>query len=100
MSFPRSVQTEKLADALLSLQSREECYAFLEDVCTIKEILSMSQRLHVAELLSQGGSYQQVCEESGASSATVGRVKRCLDYGTGGYKMILERQKGDKDVQK
>ncbi len=99
MGFPKNAQTDALANAVLSLQSREECYAFFEDICTIKEVLSMAQRLRVADLLSQGESYQRVCEKTGASSATVGRVKRCLDYGTGGYKMILDRQKGDGYVQ-
>ncbi len=95
MSFPRNSQTDVLAQAILSLKNEEECYAFFEDVCTIKEVLSMAQRLRVATLLSQGASYQSVCDKTGASSATVGRVKRCLDYGAGGYQMILDRQKGD-----
>ena len=94
VSFPKNDQTDALARAILSLRSEEECYAFFEDVCTIKEVLSMAQRLRVAELLAEGNSYQGVCEKTGASSATVGRVKRCLDYGSGGYSMIIERQKG------
>ena len=94
LSFPKNEQTDALAQAILSLRSEAECYAFFEDVCTIKEVLSMAQRLSVAELLSEGNSYQSVCEKTGASSATVGRVKRCLDYGSGGYSMIIDRQKG------
>lgn len=95
MGLPRNPQTDDLANAILSLRDKDECYAFFEDVCTIKEVLSMAQRLRVASLLSEGESYQRVCESTGASSATVGRVKRCLDYGTGGYKLILDRQKGE-----
>lgn len=94
MGFPRNAQTDALFQAILSLKDKDECYAFFEDVCTVKEVLSMAQRLRVAELLSEGASYQSVCEQTGASSATVGRVKRCLDYGTGGYQFIIERQKG------
>ena len=94
LSFPKNEQTDALAHAIMSLRSEAECYAFFEDVCTIKEVLSMAQRLRVAELLSEGNSYQSVCEKTGASSATVGRVKRCLDYGSGGYSMIIDRQKG------
>lgn len=94
MGLPHNAQTDALASAILSLQSQEECYAFFEDICTIKEVLAMAQRLRVAQLLSQGESYQDVTEQTGASSATVGRVKRCLDYGTGGYQMILNRQRG------
>lgn len=95
MGLPKNELTDELTEAILSLRTKEECYAFFEDVCTIKEVLSMAQRLRVASLLSGGASYQRVCEETGASSATVGRVKRCLDYGTGGYQMILERRKGE-----
>lgn len=95
MGLPRNSQTDALAQAILSLRSADEFYAFFEDVCTIKEVLSMAQRLRVAELLSEGQSYQSVCDQTGASSATVGRVKRCLDYGSGGYQMILSRQEGE-----
>ena len=99
MGFPKNSQTDALANAILSLQTVDECYAFFEDVCTIKEVLSIAQRLRVASLLSEGESYQQVCKETGASSATVGRVKRCLDYGVGGYQMILNRLKGERKLE-
>lgn len=95
VSFPKNEQTDVLAKAVLALRDEQECYRFFEDVCTIKEVLTMAQRLHVAELLSEGNSYQSVCEKTGASSATVGRVKRCLDYGSGGYRMIIDRRKGN-----
>ena len=74
MSFPKNEQTDALTRAILSLRNEEECYDFFEDVCTIKEVLSMAQRLRVAELLSEGNSYQSVCEKTGASSATDGRI--------------------------
>ena len=95
MGLPRNSQTDALAQAVLSLGSADEFYAFFEDVCTIKEVLAMAQRLRVARLLSDVKSYQSVCDQTGASSATVGRVKRCLDYGSGGYQMILSRQEGE-----
>lgn len=95
MSLPKNEQTDTLVTALLQLKSPEECYAFFEDVCTVKEVHAMAQRLWVAGLLSDGESYQYVTEQTGASSATVGRVKRCLDYGAGGYAMILARLRGN-----
>lgn len=90
--------TDELCKALLSLKTQEECYAFLEDICTIKELLEMSQRLSVAKLLSQGMSYAQISQKTGVSTATIGRISRCIEYGNGGYKMIIERlQEGEKD---
>ena len=76
---------------ILTLQTREECYAFFEDICTIKELLDMSQRLDTAILLSQGRSYQKIAEQVGVSSATIGRVSKCLNYGSGGYGKALEK---------
>lgn len=90
--------TDELCMALLSLKTQEECYAFLEDICTIKELLEMSQRLSVAKLLSQGMSYAQISQKTGVSTATISRISRCIEYGNGGYKMIIERlQEGEKD---
>lgn len=90
--------TDELCKALLSLKTQEECYAFLEDICTIKELLEMSQRLSVAKLLSQGMSYAQISQKTGVSTATISRISRCIEYGNGGYKMIIERlQEGEKD---
>ena len=83
--------TDELCEALLSLKNKEECYVFLEDVCTIKEILEMSQRLSVAKLLSKGLSYAQISQKTGVSTATIGRISRCIEYGNGGCKMIIER---------
>ena len=90
--------TDKLCLYLSKLESPEEAYAFLEDVCTINEILDMSQRLWVAELLCKGENYSSVGQKTRASSATISRVSKCLTYGTGGYKnMIKKINGGEKD---
>ena len=96
MGLPRNEATDKLFQSFLLLKDVEECYQYFEDLCTIKEVLAMSQRLEVAKRLATGESYQKVTEDTGVSSATVGRVKRCLDYGTGGDRMILDREDTDK----
>ena len=83
--------TDRLFKAVLSLENEEECYAFFEDLCTMKELKDMSQRLEVAGLLDKGFGYQAVAAETGVSTATIGRVKRCLDYGSGGYRTALDR---------
>lgn len=85
--------TDELCEALISVQTKEECYAFLEDICTIKEILEMSQRLSVAKLLDKGMSYAKISQEIGVSTATISRISRCMTYGNGGYKMIIERNR-------
>ena len=82
---------DRLMKAVLTLQSAEECYAFFEDICTIKEIQDMSQRLEVAELLSDGCNYQEVVEKTNVSTATICRVNKCLNYGAGGYKTVIDR---------
>ncbi len=87
--------TDMLCEALLKLKSREECYAFLEDICTIKELLDISQRLSVAQMLKAGVSYAVINKETGASAATISRVSKCLEYGTGGYKTVIERLEED-----
>ena len=76
---------------ILSLQTREECYAFFEDICTIKELQAMAQRFRVAQLLRENKNYQQIQADTGASSATISRVNKCLLYGSGGYATALER---------
>ncbi len=91
MSLRRDRQTDELFKSILALNSVEECYQYFEDLCTIKEVRDLGQRLEVARLLAKGASYQQAGEATGASSATIGRVKKCLDYGTGGYRVILYR---------
>ena len=82
---------DNLFRAILDLKTVEECYDFFEDVCTIKEMKDMAQRLEVAALLHAGQSYQQICAKTGASTATIGRVNKCLNYGTGGYRRALEK---------
>ena len=91
MSFPKNEQTDALAQAILSLRSEAECYAFFEDLCTVKELRDLSQRLEVAVLLSEGNSYQTVAKKAEVSSVTISRVNRCLLYGSGGYKQAIER---------
>lgn len=90
--------TDKLCLYLSKLESPEDAYDFLEDICTISEILDMSQRLSVAELLCKGENYSSVGKQTRASSATISRVSKCLAYGTGGYKKMIERvNSGKKD---
>ena len=81
----------QLFEAILTLQDQEECRRFFEDVCTVKEIIDISQRLKVAKLLRAKTSYSTINRETGVSTATISRVSRCLDYGSGGYDLILER---------
>ena len=95
MSLRRDPQTDALFRSILSLESVEECYRYFEDLCTVKELRDMGQRLEVAGLMREGSSYLAAQQATGASSATIGRVKRCLDYGSGGYGMILDRMKED-----
>ncbi len=77
--------------ALLTLKTPEECYAFFEDLCTVSEQMAMEQRFEVAQLLDKGCIYSDVLEKTGVSSATVSRVKRCLNFGAGGYRTVLDR---------
>ena len=86
---------DRLCDALLSLETREECYAFLEDLLTMSEWNAMSQRLEVARQLTGDVTYMDICANTGASTATISRVKKCLYYGSGGYQLVLERTKED-----
>ena len=74
----------------------EECYAFFEDICTVNELKALSQRLQVAKMLRAGDSYETIVEETGASTATISRVKRCLVYGADGYTVVLDRLAGTK----
>ena len=81
--------------AVLSLRNEEECALFFEDICTVKELLDIAQRLDVAKMLKDGKSYQTVSAEVGASTATISRVNRCLVYGNGGYETVLKRLSGE-----
>ena len=84
-----------LVKALVSIQSEEECHAFLEDLMTRKEIIDIAQRMMVAKLLSQQTVYNRIVEETGASTATISRVNRAYLYGSGGYAKMLEKLKED-----
>ncbi len=90
MNF-HSESIDRLFEAILALSSTEECYAFFEDLCTVKELQDMAQRLDTAMLLSQGDSYQSIVRKVGISTATIGRVSRCLNYGRGGYNLAIDR---------
>lgn len=85
---------EFLYDAILSLKSKDECKAFLEDLCTINELEAISQRLVVAKFLMENRVYVDIVEKTGASTATISRVNRTLRYGTGGYEAIVNRLTG------
>ncbi|MDR2006947.1 MAG: hypothetical protein LBP78_06880 [Acidaminococcales bacterium] len=83
--------TDQFFAALLLLKTESECYKFFEDVCTINELKSLGQRLEVARMLKIGGTYDDIVANTGVSTATIARVKRCLYYGAGGYKLALSR---------
>ena len=83
--------SDQLFDAILSLNNNEECYQFFEDICTVSELKPLAQRLEVARMLQTGHTYDDIVARTGASTATISRVKRCLHYGADGYKTILER---------
>lgn len=82
---------DALFEAILAMKTVEECYAFFEDACTIKEILDVSQRLKAAKMLSSGANYADISRETGMSTATISRVSKCLEYGAGGYRLAIER---------
>jgi TrpR-related protein YerC/YecD len=83
--------TDKLFDAILTLQNTDECYQFFEDICTIAEIKALAQRLEVAKMLRKRKTYTEISEKTGASTATISRVNRSLNYGADGYKKVLDR---------
>lgn len=89
--------TDKLFEAILLLKNVEECYNFFEDICTIAEIKALAQRLEVARMLRDGKTYTEISEVTGASTATISRINRALNYGADGYKMILDRLADKKD---
>jgi TrpR-related protein YerC/YecD len=82
---------DELFEAVLLLEDIEECYRFFEDICTIKEIQALAQRLKVAKLLRQEKTYHEIEEKTGASTATISRINRCLHYGADGYNLILDK---------
>lgn len=87
----RSEAVDRLFQTILNLENIEECYAYFEDLCTIKEVQDMAQRLEAAIMLSKGEGYQSISEKVGLSTATIGRVSKCLKYGTGGYEDAIRR---------
>ena len=97
MAF-RSDSIDRLFRTILNLESVEDCYAYFEDLCTIKELKDMAQRLDTAILLKKGMSYQQICDQMDISTATIGRVSRCLNYGTGGYEKAIAALQKTEDL--
>lgn len=90
----KKIKTEavdQLFEAVLNLKNKEECYLFFEDVCTVNELLSLSQRFEVAKMLRERKTYLEIAEKTGASTATISRVNRSLNYGNDGYEMVFER---------
>lgn len=85
----RDELTDQLFTAILSLKDKEQCYRFFEDICTISELKAMAQRLEVARMLDEGCIYETIVEKTGASTATISRVKRCLVYGADGYNSVM-----------
>ncbi len=89
----KTESVDSLFDAVLTLKTREECYIFFEDLCTVNELFSLSQRFEVAAMLKNGNTYLEIAEKTGASTATISRVNRSLNYGNDGYDMIFGRMK-------
>lgn len=92
----RNHSVDSLFDAILLLSSREECYSFFEDICTITEIKAMAQRLEVARMLREKKTYTEISQATGASTATISRVNRYLNYGADGYSLILDRLEAER----
>ncbi len=96
MEYRSNLQSEELDalfDAVLTLRDRAECYRFFEDVCSVMEMNSISQRWQVARMLDGGQTYQEIAQRLAVSTATISRVNRCLSYGAGGYRLALDRMK-------
>jgi TrpR-related protein YerC/YecD len=93
----RTTAVSELFEAILTLQSEEECFDFFEDVCTVNELLSLAQRFEVAKMLKEGHTYMEVAEQTGASTATISRVNRSLNYGKDGYEMVFARMKKNRE---
>lgn len=91
MSKLHTKEVDELFEAILSLETVEECYTFFKDACTVKELLEIAQRLQAAKMLKAGAPYSEITKNTGMSTATISRVNRCLEYGDGGYTMILDR---------
>lgn len=96
MSSWHTQEVDELFKAITKLESMEECYKFFEDACTINEILGMAQRLKAAKMLLGGANYNDISAATGMSSATISRVNKCIEYGNGGYKIVLDRMEENK----
>ena len=92
MNETEKLYCENFYKAVLKLKTEDDCRKFFEDVCTIKEVLEMSQRLEVASLLVSGKNYQEVSKATGASTANISRVSRCINYGSGGYAIVVDKK--------
>lgn len=97
--LPKKPRNEKMYQAILSLQNVDECMRFFDDLCTVTELMAMEQRFQVAMCLNQGMIYNDILAETGASSATISRVNRSLNYGMGAYRIIFDRMKEDEQKQ-
>ena len=97
MADIRSQVLDRLFEAVLGLETVEDCYHFFEDVCTINEVQDMAQRFDVALMLDEGKNYQSIAKEVNVSTATISRVSRCLNYGSGGYRNAIEKIKSAKE---
>ncbi|MBE6533213.1 MAG: TrpR YerC/YecD [Ruminococcaceae bacterium] len=91
MATLHTEEIDKLFDAILSLETREECYKFFDDALTPREVLDIAQRLKAAEMLKAGKSYTEVCAATGMSTATISRVSKALESGAGGYEIVMQR---------
>ncbi len=89
---------DRLFETIVNLRSKEECRAYLEDLCTVKELQDMAQRLDTAILLSRGYSYKKIMEQVQVSTATIGRVSKCLNYGAGGYRAAIEKLEPEEET--
>ncbi len=95
----RTEAVDELFEAIMCLKNKEECYIFFEDVCTVNELLSLSQRFEVAHMLKEKKTYLEIAEKTGASTATISRVNRSLNYGNDGYEMVFSRMKQKENAQ-
>ena len=95
----KTPQTDELARAFLALETEEDCYRMFEDLFTIREIQDLGQRLEVAQLLQSQATYTEIVEKTGVSTATIGRVNRALNYGAGGYQLVLQRMRDQENKE-
>jgi len=97
MTNIHSESIDRLFKTILNLETLEECYEYFDDLCTVKELLDMAQRLETAILLDNGENYQTISENVGISTATIGRVSKCLKYGSGGYRRAIDKLNSEEE---